>query len=483
MKKRILALLLAGLLTASMASCTTKTQGRNDLPAGTEGEQTRDNNNSGNNNGGTPIINETTWQEVNETVYVTASSLTLVGVDNTSITAKVNQMEKLTRIKVGSNNTSIVVKDGVQYTCASKSLNNEDLLGENYDTVSKTTMYANDDKVKIRKYASSDSTFSTVIDSLDLNDTVTVVAKGTKWYKIEYTSGSTTNYYFVTAEGLSETKVVDPNDLTNYPTFDNSGSNKVKMYVIASESLTLRAAPSADSDYMGALSRDDEVWVLDTKSVNGSYWSLIWAPDSLGLNHEYYVNAKYLSENKGGLAEVTLSDMLKEYTSFTELDAPLTLYATDSLNIRSTPELPEDNSNYLGNFQKADAVKVVATGTNDNIFWALVAQDNGEYGFVSYKYLTTNSNGEPAAPTLAQLLASYPNFGESTARQEVYAKDNTIPCLTAPENQDTDVKLDANEKVTVVATGSLKGQIWYVYETAEGDLYFGLSTWFNDNAA
>ena len=131
MKKRIVALLLAGILTASLASCTT-TKDRENSTGGTENVQTRDPNANGNN--GTPIVT-VTWQEVNETVYVTASSVTLVGVENTSQTAKASQMDRLTRVKIGSNGKSVVVKDNVQYTVDTKSVTAEDLLGEGFTTL------------------------------------------------------------------------------------------------------------------------------------------------------------------------------------------------------------------------------------------------------------------------------------------------------------------------------------------------------------
>ena len=114
MKKRILALLLAGILTASLASCVTS-GGRNDNEStgGTEEFQTRGED--------TTAVTPVTWTEVDETVYVTSSAMTLVSVENASTTAVVRQLEQLKRIKVGSNKKDIVVKDNVQYY-ATKSL-------------------------------------------------------------------------------------------------------------------------------------------------------------------------------------------------------------------------------------------------------------------------------------------------------------------------------------------------------------------------
>ena len=79
MKKRILALLLAGLLTASLASCINKTP-RPDLNGtGTEDEQTQEDTST------PPPSTQITWIEDNTTVYVIASSVTLTNVDDNII--------------------------------------------------------------------------------------------------------------------------------------------------------------------------------------------------------------------------------------------------------------------------------------------------------------------------------------------------------------------------------------------------------------
>ena len=75
MKNRILALLLAGLITASMASCTdTKRRDEGLGTGGTEQIQTKDPNTNQNNGNPTGTI---TWQDVNEQVYVISDKLTL----------------------------------------------------------------------------------------------------------------------------------------------------------------------------------------------------------------------------------------------------------------------------------------------------------------------------------------------------------------------------------------------------------------------
>lgn len=485
MKNRILALLLAGLITASMVACTdTKSRDKGPGTGGTEQMQTKDPNSNQN---GDPTVT-VTWQDVNEQVYVISDKLTLTPVSGgTSITA--SQMDKLTRVKVGSNGQSIVEVSGVQYTVLSKSLSNEDLTGEFYEAVSPAqTMYVTTDGLNIRTYASANETFSKKVgDGLKRNDTVKVVAKGTKWYKIEHTDGKT---YFVSAQYLSATVVKDVNDLSNYPTFTDYTTGPVKMYVIASQSVNLRKAPNAyadlvDSTDVSVLLRDAEVMVYADNDIDGGNWSKVAVQNKNGVNVVGFVNSRYLSVNKGGVAQVTLNDILKDYSDFAKLDETQTMYTMDSLNVRSTPEVinGENHNKIAGYSKKGETVKVVATGMSNGVFWALVEYEEGKFGFASYAYLTTDASGNPAPASLAQLLAANPNFTEVTTQKTVYAKDNTISCLTAPQWEDTETKLSDGQAVTVVATAEINYQTWYIYKTADGLYFFGVANWFSESAS
>ena len=124
MKKRILALLLAGLLTTSLVSCIT-TKPRPDGPGlntGTEDSQPTEEPTTD------PVVT-VTWIDEDKTVYVTATSLTLTKVDDNATTIKVNQLTELHCIKVSSDaKRCIVEKDGVQYYASAEKLTSADLL-------------------------------------------------------------------------------------------------------------------------------------------------------------------------------------------------------------------------------------------------------------------------------------------------------------------------------------------------------------------
>jgi len=490
MKKRILALLLAGLITASLASCVT-TQER---PGGSQNGGTEATQNPGEQNTNPPPA-PTTWSDANDTVYVIAA-MTLTAVDNQAETTTVRVMDKLQRTKIGSNNQSIVLKDGKAYYAASKNLTNEDLLGENFTTLDTAqTMYIKEQNVNVRTYASSNNSYSPSITQLSFNDTVKVVAAGSKWSKIEYVKDGKTNYYFVFSKYLSPEKAIDPNDKANYPELQSFSqyADPKTMYVIVSKeggSLAIRTCPSVESTAKAYLVREDQVSVIAKGTVGASEWcEIVYAytddeAEGTGIKTiSGYVNAKYLSETKTGVALVTLDDMIKQYPAFATLAQPQTMYATGKLFVRSSPEITEKlEDNYVTELQKADAVKVVATGKQNDILWAIVESEDGEYFFTSYHYLTTDPAGEVAPMTLDQIIAAYPNFTPCDGKT-YYAK-SVVNCNKIPEYQDEDEitkKLKTGDAVTVVATGKVDYIIdWYVFRADDGNLYFAGADLFSE---
>ncbi len=476
MKKRILALLLAGILTASLASCvTSRDRPEGESTGGTEEFQTRVDEPA--------PVTPVTWVDVDETVYVVSSAMTLVSVENASTTVVVKQLDKLKRVKVGSNKKDIVLKDNVQYYADHANLTTDDLMGESMVACADTVMYANS-SANIRKYATSSYAFSTVIKTLQLNETVTVVAKGDKWYRIRYTDG---NLYYVFASLLSGEAVTDPNDLTKYPEFPElPEADRYTMYV-STHQLAFRKAPSTRADEVEGvtLKKEDSVIVIATAMVDGTEWSKVLVPKEAGEGtgagyHVGFVASNCLSETKGGGSAMTLDEMLALYDTFEALEAPTTMYVkkgTDAgqpvinLNVRSTPAFPDKGANIVGSLSTKDSVTVVAIGDAAEVVWAMLDYGEGEYYFVSYSYLTTDPEGDEIPLTLDQLIALYPAFQKCTEKT-VYATKQ-VNCNTKPENQ-TNVtkKLEIGEAVTVVAEGSVDYWTWYIFKTSDGKLFF-----------
>ena len=482
MKKRILALLLAGVITASMVSCVSSSDGgRNDK---TEPNQTRveDPNNN---------PNTVTWTDVNETVYVVAANLSLIAVDSGNGSISVPQMTKLTRVQVGSNTKSVVEKDGVRYYADSKSLTNADLTGETFVPCdAPKTMYIASDDVSVRKYATREYSFSTVIEKKMLNDTVTVVAIGENWVKIQYDAE---NQYFVSADWVSDAVVVNVNDINNYPKFNElAASARFDLYVVA-ESLALRYCPSTEAKVVNYLTKGAKLTVLAQATVEGTVWYqvafAVQGGEGQGADNVfgYVAQSKYVSTDSSASTTITLEDMLKDYPYFTPAESAQTMYVSaDSLNVRLTPALPEDDeSNKVQgiSFTKTNEVKVVATGTNDGVFWAMIQVEEGKFYFVSHKWLTTDPAGNPAPMSLAQLLATYSDFTELSAPKTMYAA-KTVNCNTIPSYQDeVETKLQAGDAVTVVAQGEVRLNTWYIFKTADGLYFFAGADLFTETKA
>lgn len=462
MKKRIFALLLATMITATMVACDSSTGDRveGDPNAGqVQGDGTTPTPD-------TPAPEVVTWQDTNDTVYVIGQNLFLTGVDNPQDVKVAPQYTKLSRLKKGSNGKSIVVMDGVQYTTLTNQLTTDDLLGESFTPCNPTIMYISDNDVAVRKYAHKSSD---LIKKLYMNETVQVIAKGEKWVKIQYDAN---NQYFVNADYVSANEVVDANDINNYPAF-TPVTESYNLYVL-STSLTLRKCPSTASDALTTLEYGDQLIVLKTGVVEGDTWYLVRSVKEGGVGQGSIITEGYVAQSKYVSTEnptPSLEEMLALYPAFTALAQPATMYvSTDatSLNARSAPDASADNVKFAI-AQKA-AVKVVATGSQNGIYWAMIEQEDA-YFFVSYTYLTTKADGTPEVPTLEQILAAYPGFTAATPFTATAKK--VTNCNPKPEEKPADkdtVQLTEGETVSVEATGEYGGKTWYVFK--KGDSYF-----------
>ena len=475
MKKRLLALLLAGLITATLVSCSTEREREDNTkdPNGTEAEQTR------------PTENETdppitvTWTDVDEAVYVLANSLTLTSVDDGTATVKAAKLEKLHRVKVSNTQRCIVEKDGKQYYASSKDLTTDDILGEGFTKLSKEkTMYAKS-VVNIRSYASTADN-GNIVAGLKINDTVTVVATGDvgdlNWSKIKVTEEGKTMYYFVSSKYLSDKQVADPNG-TDYSQYFTPCKDTT-MYVVVEKSLVLRKNAHLDADDLAYLLPDAEVIVIATGTVDGMTWSKIKVANEVkpGDPQTYtigYVNSAYLSPVPGG-EEMTLDKMLILYPSFTKKDPAETMYVSaESLNVRSTPTFPAstDKGNIVAGLKKKDQVKVVATGTVADTRWAMIEYGEGVFYFVGLSYLTVDPDGNPTPESVDELIAKY-GFTKLEAAKTYYATGK-VNCYTTPGTSGTVAKeLKANDKVTVYAKGEKDGAEWYLFQIDGSAIYY-----------
>ncbi|MBQ8433001.1 MAG: hypothetical protein IJX28_08980 [Clostridia bacterium] len=478
MKKRLLALLLAGLLTASMASCISGSSGNNSTGGGTEPPQTPPAQTAGVTQ--PPIT--VTWQEVDDYVFVADVTLKL-RVDMTTVAGAVDVAgaTKLHRVKT-STSWSVVEYNGTQYYASNESITTEDLTGESFTTCAPTVMYATSG-VNIRKYASSSAPVSVTIGKgLQINDAVTVVATGEKWSKIEYVNeDKTVSYYFVFSQYLSATKVDGSG--VDYSKFFTSCTETVMYVNVDSVYLRLHPIKSDNSPVRDTLKLNDAVTVIGIGTGEYEGWSMVKYPDDVkeGDPQTYtncYISNSCLTASQGG-QEQTLESVLVLYPAFSKMEAK-TLYvlASTPLNARKTPVFEGDNIGAILN-PKAE-VKVVASGVVDGSLCYIIEHDfgSGKYLFVKAKFLTPNASGEPAPLSLADLLKEYTDFTACTA-QTVYATGK-VNCYSAPASSDTvPATLAAGDQVTLVAKGSGSSSIWCIIQTADGICYFAGADFFS----
>ncbi len=483
MKKRILALLLAGLLTASLAACTS-TDHRGDGPqsGGTEANQTK-----------RPVVTTApppavvTWQDADDYVFVVDESVKLrVSTDTVTGAISVEGATKLHRIKVSNNNVwSAVEYNGKEYYVATQSLTTDDLTGESFVTCTPTVMYINS-PVNLRKYASSTAPISVSIKQLAFNEEVTVVAKGEKWYKVKYTEeDASTSYYFVFASYVSAEKVKDHSEYF-------TPCAETNMYVIV-DLCNIRSKPVVDdTSYVGSRKKGDIVVVVGTGTGDYEAWSRIKVADPVKegdpqtYSYYYISNSCISATDPGSITDkMTLENFLKGFTGFTACESKtMYLLAEKSLYVRSTPVF-EGTDNLKDSLSSGKtefaSIKVVATGTADGIACYVIELAEGDFGFVSAssKYWTSNSNGTPAAPTLPEILQEYKSF-EICEEKPIWATGK-VNCYSAPKSSDTiPHTLALGDQVTVVAKGKegTADAVWYIIQLEDGTLYFAGATLF-----
>ncbi len=497
-KKRIVALLLAGLMTtAAMTSC--RVQNNHNNPGGTEPENPTTNQTTPNDPGTiiTPPI--VTWQDVDKFVYTFSEDVKLR--EEALNTGKaLATIPKETELHCTKQNTSWYYveyeKDGevLQGYVSKPSVTEINILGTDfvdYEGGAKT-MYVKTETLNVRLYPSDNDTFSTKVGSYKLNDEVTALATNGTWVRVQY---SEDKIYYVSKSYLADAPVEDPNDLSKYEGLftDVNGEEGVTMYVDYVSQVKFRKAPNTSSDELLALAKGDIVTVLKTGIVDGKEWKYAVveiAPtkpgDGITRKHGY-ISADCLSYNNG---EMTLSQLLKRYPMFQEGEATTMYVLLDAtITIRSTPEIPEKlgEDNSLSHPQSVEgsikAITILATGEIDGTRWYIVNYTKMEgttektlIGFIAngaMTYLTSDPNGKETV-TLEDLMLKYPGQYEQLETPTTITTKSLANCYGTPATTNEPLKqLAEGAEVTLVAKE--KGgahATWAVVQDSEGVLYF-----------
>ncbi len=484
MKKRLLALIMAGLLTATLASCVAT--GGGDDTGGTEGSQpihTSGTNQNGG-NGDSPVE---VWKNVDKIVYtVSETALRSEAKDSGSLLAT---LPALTELRCTKQNGfwSYVEFNGTAGYVSNKALTDVDLLAKNFVAVEggRKTMYVSADELNMRLYpaTSADLSISLSMGTLVFGDEVCVVSENKSWSRIEYVKDGATNYYYVASDYLSSTKPIDyTKDDSWKAAFVNCETPLIRY---TDGNVNLRSVPFvSDKTLVQTLEGGDiRVTVYAIGTVGDSEWSRVSVeipPQKEGDSATYkegYINSKHLTKLPS-TAPVTLESVLSLYAGIEKLATPRDMYATQNVWFRSNPEnfSAEYKVNKVDILDKKEKVTVLATGVYEGLSCCVFQYEvSGEVGyyFILAEYLTPDPEGNPMI-SLDTLAIQYPKF---TVLVETYQKTVTMSkanCYYTPANANTAALVLSNgDSVTVVAeeTGSLQNT-WLVVRASDGNLYF-----------
>lgn len=484
MKKRILAMLLAGLLTASFASCVSS--GSREDPSGTESRQETPTT-AATEEPPTPSVS---WTEVDQTVYTTDSVKLR---ESASSAAKVLETlpaaTELHRVKT-STAWSEVEYNGKTGYVSNAYVTTVDILGKNFTPVDggSKIMYANA-ACNVRLYPSTDD-FSKKVGSYQMNDEVKVLATNEKWAKIEYKTSSGTATYFISLSCLSSTKVTDPNDPTQY---EGLFTDCEKKTLYTTGTVALRKVPSTATGVtvLDYLKQGVKVTALKTGTANEINWTYVEAevpPQKEGDPVQYikgYVSSRYLSSSS--TTKVTIDELLAAYPgAFTKVNKTMYVLASvDALNARTSPEfINEDKttgtkSNVGAILTPKEKLTVVAVGNYNDNNWCVIEYKTGDFYFVGSSQLTSSADGKVVL-VLDDIKVKYPEFTVLETAESATAS-GTVNCYETPETADKPAKaLSKGDTVKIVAkqTGADRN-VWCIIQLEEGGtLYFAAMSLF-----
>lgn len=496
MKKRIVALLLAGLMTTTaLASCRAQNSGN---PNGTEPNQTTASNPQNTTNPNDPNnVPTDKWEDVGASVY-TYKNVTLRKEANSTSTALASIPKETELLCIKQNKTWYFVEyDGEEGYILKSSATTINFLPTDFVPLEggPKVMYANAN-INVRPYPIANDTIAKAVGSYSLNDEVTVVAQNGGWYQVKYIKSGEEFEYFVSKDCLEDEKVVDPMDDSAYRDMFEPVTDKPVMYT--TDKVNLRATPitGTTENIIITLAKGREVTVTAKATLDdGSVWvrvivEILPENDGDGIEKkEGYVSFDYLSLFAD---ETTLDSLLSIYEGFTKRDPATTMYIVvgSTIFVRSTPFFPgkNDPDNYaetLGSTKESiQQLTVLADGTIDDVLWYIVEYTvkEGETektyrGFVGGKALqelTTDPEGKPVL-TLEAFLSAY------SGKYDVLETPATVTtkatnCYGTPDSSTTKVDtLVAGTEVLLVAQEKGDAATWAVIKYNNGYYFVHLS--------
>ena len=504
MKRRIVALLLAGLMTtAALASCRVQTNNNNN-PGGTEPNQGTSQTTPKPEDPYTPPT--VTWSDVDKTVY-TVNDVKLRQ-DASDTSTALATIAKATAVHCTKQSSAwyYVEYDGKQGYIRKTSVTETNITGSDFVNVEggSKIMYANSKTINVRPYPVQNDTIAAAVGSYSLNDEVVVLAQNDNWYKVKYIKNGEEFEYFVSKDCLSEQKVVDPDDDSIYENLftEVNGEVGVEKYVRVSGTVNFRKAPNTKASIIMGLSDGVRVTVLKTGTVEDIAWSYIVVKvesekEGVPSTYEYgYISSAYLADTNG---DMTLDEFIA-YHGFNKIEGGMMYYVLKgaSIKLRSTPDFPDTDAGEKDNEltiiqsgtspESIKALKVVATGEVDGFAWFMAEYTKKEgdketvircfVGSKALDNLTTDASGERVV-TIQDLVNKYPKL-TILETPEIKTATKKANCYGTNDTTGTVLgTIEVGTEVTVVATETGAFATWCVIQTQEGKLLFVGVEFFN----
>ena len=504
MKKRILALLLAGVLTTSLVACVS--DGEQD-PVQTDEVTSETETTDG--TGYTPseddLEEDDFWVEETATIYTHSTAYLRAEADGSadSITT-VPAASKLTRTKVSTTWSFVtyvntITEESYEGYISNNYVTKTDITGSDFELVpGGTQTYYALATLNARKYPIA-AEYSTKMGSYEKDDEIKVVATNGAWLKVNYETDEDTGedlYYYVSALYVSA-------EIGGAPLATNSFEASfvevvpAKTMYVSQAGYRLRSEPVISKNTVLHTFESAGVKVLVTKEGNVTdedgevmSWSYVTAfipPKKQGdpsTTLEGYIATESLTEEHPGTLNLhTLAEVLALYPTFVTV-TPKTMYIVKNtaaekgtiVNLRSTPEIK--STNIISSVTtKKDAVKpteikVVATNNAD---WYVIERTDTK-GNISYAFISADPSYVTSDPTGAvkitmENLSALKNF-RILEQQLTITATGVVNGYSLPKVADTvPYPMQAGETATAVAVETGTNPTWYAIDV-NGVIYF-----------
>ena len=502
MKKRILALLLAGVLAASLVSCV---DGDED-PA--EGDGTTESTTESG-DGYAPSEDEfeedDVWVEKTATVYTHSTAYLRKEADGSSDSVTtVPSASTLTRTKVSSTWSFVTYTDETGNNTYEGYISNNyitatNITGSDFQPVANGTQicYALD-ALNARKYPVA-ADYSTKMGSFEKDAEIRVVATNGAWLKVLYSTdeeAETETYYYVSALYVSAEKGGAPLATDPYEASFVEITPAKTMY-ISQAGYRLRNEPIVSKDTVLYTFATAGVKVLVTKQGNVTdgdgevmSWSYVTAfipaktaGDPTTTIEGYIATESLTEEHPGILNSTTVSEVLALYPTFVSI-TPKTMYIVKNassengttVNLRATPEIK--STNIISSVTtKKDAVKpteikVVATNNAD---WYVIERTDTK-GNVSYAFINADPSyvtSDPAGDVkiTPENLSALKNFQVLEQVRTITATGVANGYSLPKVGDKVQYPMKEGDTATLVAVETGANPTWYAIDV-NGVIYF-----------